>query len=122
MTRVDEGVLQGSDSSMQRIRMKRKLRAVLALVLMTALPPIFAQAPPGQYSLDIAGQPLVAALKEFSQQTGLQVGYLPASAEEEGTIVGPLKGQYTVEAALGELLARSGLSFRRVNEKTIAVL
>jgi iron complex outermembrane recepter protein len=75
-----------------------------------------------QYTLEIERQPIVAALTEFSRQTGLQVGYLPRNAQEESTIVAELKGQYTAESALQELLAPSGLLFERVNEKTLAVM
>lgn len=66
--------------------------------------------------------PLPAALRQFSLQTGLQVGHLPDPRAKQTTHVRPLNGRYTAEAALAELLAGSGLSFKRVNDRTIAIV
>ncbi len=101
--------------------MKRLLRAILACMAISLAAPALAATAQPRYSLDIARQSLTLALKDFSQQTGLSVGYLPADAREERIPVGPLKGRYTAEAALKQLLAPSGLSFERVNARTIAV-
>jgi outer membrane receptor protein involved in Fe transport len=97
----------------------RSLPACAALALAT---PSFAQGGSADhYQLQIARLPLVAALKEFSHQTGLQIGYLPHEAADGVVLSAPLEGQYTAEAALRQLLAPSGLGFERINERTIAV-
>src|SRR5215510_13368736 len=105
------------------------LRHLPACALLVLAAPSFAQslregsddASVDEFRLRIARLPLPAALKEFSRQTGLQVGYLPRSATDDAALSAPLKGRYTAEAALRQLLAPSGLTFERVNERTIAV-
>lgn len=75
------------------------------------------------YELHIERQPLVQLLNEFSKQTGLQViGMLEADSVAGRSVVGPLIGRYTAEAALRELQSTTGLAFRVVNPDTIAVM
>lgn len=103
--------------------MRTIVRGLSACILAGLAAPLWAgDSPSNQYRLEIKRQPVVAALAEFSRQTGLQVTYLPKNEQEEGTIAAELKGQYTAEAGLQELLAPSGLSFERVNEKTLVVM
>lgn len=79
--------------------------------------------PPAEYELHIARLPLVQSLNEFSKQTGLQViGMIDAGVVASRAEAGPLTGQYTAEAAMNALLSQTGLAFRRVNIKTIAVM
>jgi iron complex outermembrane receptor protein len=72
------------------------------------------------YPLDIERSPLRAALGKLSIQTGLQLGLLtdmvPATV-----LVGPLQGLYTREQALNVLLRGTGLKYRFVNERTVAI-
>jgi hypothetical protein len=76
-----------------------------------------------QYVLQIDRQPLLATLRVLSEQTGLQVVGLMARDSEDGQrIVGPLHGAYTAEAALNALLEKSDLVFKRVNDRTIAIV
>ncbi len=121
MSRGIEAVYGGVLANHQGIVMRTISRILLACAALSLLTPAFADTPEPQYSLNIARQSLTLALKEFSRQTGLAVGYLPTNASEERTLVGPLKGRYTVDTALSELLAPSGLSFERINARTIAV-
>jgi hypothetical protein len=96
--------------------MKKRSRVLACAVAALAFF-IGAHAASEEYTLNIDALPLNAALKEFSRQTGLQI-YLK---EEPKILTAPLKGQYTADAALKELLGSSGLSFTRVNDRTIAV-
>lgn len=96
-----------------------KLAALLSGILAGAAPALAQD--PGELHLDIVRQPLHSALNEFSLQTGLQVGRLDAPAAR-ALMVGPVKGDYTPEEALSRLLAQSGFTFRRVNDRTIAVI
>lgn len=105
----------------QGVGMRRLLCGLPACALAGFAVPVWADDSSTQYTLEIEQQPIVAALTEFSRQTGLQVGYLPETPEEENAIVAPLKGQYTVESALKEMLKPSGLGFERVNERTVSV-
>jgi hypothetical protein len=97
--------------------------ALLALALSAMISSATAQTLEKQYSLQIERQPLVGTLRELSKQTGLQlVGLLGTNADDQARVVGPLNGDYTAEAALNELLAQSSLVFKRVNDRTIAII
>jgi len=74
-----------------------------------------------EYNLEIASQPIYAALQELSKQTGLNVSLFVKSDEQKSVVIAPVSGRYTLEAALSQMLAPSGLVFTRVNETTIAV-
>lgn len=101
----------------------RRVSSLLALAISAALAPVLAQTSATQYSLRIDRQPLVAMLRDLSKQTGLQfVGPLVRSSAADTALVGPLSGDYTAEAALEQLLAKSHLVFKRVNENTIAIV
>src|SRR4051812_41420453 len=57
-----------------------------------------------EYELSIPRQGVSDALLELSHQTGVQLGYIPTTAEEEATLVGPLNGRYTIAMALAKML------------------
>lgn len=76
----------------------------------------------GEYIFEIDRTPLRAALVEFSLQTGLQVSYVTKDSGEGSELVGPLKGRYTVESALNQLVAGTGLTYTRVNGSTISLV
>jgi len=70
--------------------------------------------------VDIRPQPLRIALRKFAEQTNLQVLY--SDTEVESTLYARgVKGEYSAEAAIRELLADVKLSGEFVNEKTIAI-
>jgi iron complex outermembrane receptor protein len=74
-----------------------------------------------RYDLDIPRQALDTALKELAKQTGLQVARF--SDRGNGSLmVGPVRGEVTAETALDSLLEASGLTYRVVNDRTIAVM
>lgn len=97
------------------------LRASIALALAASVIPVAAQALVRHYQLNIPRQPLDSAIKEFAQQTGLQIARFSDVATSK-TIVGPLTGDFSVDGALKSLLSTSGLGYRLVNERTIAVV
>jgi iron complex outermembrane recepter protein len=74
-----------------------------------------------QYKFDIGAAPFSRALREFSQQSGLQVLYLPGSEAEATIIVGPISGEYTAEEAMLVLVRPLGARFTWLNERTIAI-
>lgn len=101
----------------------RKVSGLLAMAIGALAAPVLAQTSSPQYSLQIERQPLLDTLRELSKQTGLQlVGFLDTAAGQEVQFAGPLKGEYTAEAALNELLAQSNFVYRRVNDRTIAIV
>ena len=72
-----------------------------------------------QEGLSIKAQPLASALREFSAQTGLQIGY---SAElADGKQSRGVEGIDDPETALDALLASSGLEHRFVNGSTVII-
>ena len=96
--------------------------AVVCLALVLP-PPAAAQASrTKEYSLDISRQPLTRALEQLNLQTGLYYAYIPASAEEEKTLVGPLNGNYQIDKALTELLKSTDLTFEWTAAKTVSIV
>lgn len=74
-----------------------------------------------KHELNISRQTLDSALKDLARQTGLQIARM--SDQVDGSaLVGPLNGTLTTEEALKSLLGAQGLTFRIVNDTTIAVV
>jgi iron complex outermembrane receptor protein len=95
------------------------ISATLAVAAIGA--PLTAQAIAKHYNLNIPRQPLDSALKDFAQQTGLQIARLVSNETSEDP-VGPVSGDISAEDALKALLAPRGLTYQVVNERTIAVV
>ena len=68
---------------------------------------------------NIAAQPLSQALREYAQQSGDQVVFY--SEIGKGRAAPALTGSYTRQEALQRLLENTGLKYRRVNAKTVAI-
>lgn len=69
----------------------------------------------------IEAAPLSAALRELARQTGLQI----ARFSDDTTArlrVGPVTGELTSAQALEQLLVGTGLTYRFVNERTVAIV
>ncbi|MGH8176110.1 MAG: hypothetical protein ACREV5_07625 [Steroidobacter sp.] len=66
----------------------RGLTVLLAAALMI---PAWADTAVQEFRLELARQSLATTLKEFSRQTGLQIGFFPRNSTEENLIVGPLR-------------------------------
>lgn len=98
------------------------LAALVACMSLAVGAVTHAQTNAREYAFDIPQMAITPALREFSRRTGLQVGYFPDTPEEEKQLVGPLKGRYTVDAALTELLTPVGLSFEWVNTRTVTIV
>ncbi|HWL64324.1 MAG TPA: TonB-dependent receptor [Steroidobacteraceae bacterium] len=79
-----------------------------------------AQAPDRPVVFDIRPQPLSSALLQFSSQSGLQV--VAAEAGVATRRVPGLRGRMLPGTALRRLLAGTGLTFRRIDADTIAVV
>ena len=81
--------------------------------------PAFSQTSGREYD-DIERQPIADALADLSQQTGLRVTRF-AEQLQRNSLVAPLGGRYTAEAAVAQLLLGSGFSFEQVDERTISI-
>lgn len=102
--------------------MNKNLRSVAAAVAL-ALASAWSSAqesPTGQVErFEIKAQPLSSALRAFADQTGEQVVFF--SEIGKGLQAAEVVGNYTREQALQRLLNRTGLTFERLNQKTIAI-
>jgi iron complex outermembrane receptor protein len=81
-----------------------------------------AQNSPRKYPIDIPQQALTPALHRLWMQTGILYGYSPESPAEEAMLVGPVKGQYTIDEALTLLLSQTGLTFSWIDSKNVAIV
>lgn len=81
-----------------------------------------AQNPPRKYAIDIPQQALTPALHQLWRQTGVLYGYSPESDAEEAMLVGPVKGEYTIDEALGLLLRQTELTFSWIDSKNVAIV
>lgn len=100
------------------------LRAMIASLLAIASAGALAQtsstgADQARQEFNIAAQPLSQALREYAQQSGDQVVFY--SDISKGREAPALTGSYTRQEALQRLLENTGLKYRRVNPKTIAI-
>src|SRR5579883_3206873 len=73
------------------------------------------------YHLDIPRQPLDGALSELARETGLQIARFSDTPGGE-VLAGPLSGDMPVGKALATLLGPSGLTYKMINDRTIAVV
>src|ERR1700736_413741 len=90
----------------------------MVLGLCAAVLPASAQA---LIQINIPRQSLDTALKDFARQTGLQIGRF-SDTVDGSAIVGPVTGELSAEQALKSLLVPSGLSYKMVNARTIAIV
>lgn len=71
------------------------------------------------YAIDLDGGSLQDALRQFAEQTGLQIAYFTHVAEGRGASA--VSGRLTAGQALEALLEGSGLVSERIDEHTIAI-
>ncbi|HEY0182623.1 MAG TPA: TonB-dependent receptor, partial [Rhodopila sp.] len=69
--------------------------------------------------IDIAAEPLDAAIRSLIQQTGLQIAY-PASLSQN-THSSAVSGTYTPSEALSRMLAGTGLTYRFTGANTVTL-
>ena len=84
-------------------------RLSTAALAMALLAPIASQAEAQKIQFDIGAQSLPSALRQFGQQSQLQVLY--SADEVQGLRSNAVRGQLSVEAALAELLRGTGASY-----------
>lgn len=97
---------------------------IMGMVLLGSQPVIAAPTPHPSDTrvlrIDIRATSLSGALRGLARQCGLQVARFSDVARE--TAVSPLSGEMTCTRALERLLAGTGLAFRFVNERTVAIM
>jgi iron complex outermembrane receptor protein len=95
--------------------------AGLGLASASAAPTIEASVQPTRWQLSISRLPLNQAVTQLAQQIGVEIARL-AEVGSTNPMVGPLSGSYTRDEALTLLLTGTGLSYRFVNEHTVAII
>lgn len=95
--------------------------ATVILALLGASLPGNGQAAVRLYDLNIPRQSLDTALKEFGRQTGLQIARFTDTGTADVS-VGPISGAHSMHQALTMMLTELNLTYRVVNERTIAVV
>ena len=112
-----------------RRRLKQSVALCGLLAVMSAVPqlsPVYAALPQQQSSvvetneIDISAQTLKRAFLEFTAQTSVQVVY--ASRLNVDVPIKPLKGSFTADEALRQMLSGTGLTYRYENTKTIRIV
>ncbi len=73
------------------------------------------------YRIEIRSTTLTAALKDLARQTSLEFARF-SDISTKTVIVGPLSGSFTRTEALDQLLRGTGLTYRFVNERTVAIV
>src|SRR5688500_4844373 len=79
----------------------------------------YASADQVRQEFSIAAQPVSQALRAYAQQSGDQVVFYYDIGK--GRASAAVEGSYTRQEALKRLLENTGLKYRRVNAKTIAI-
>lgn len=79
------------------------------------------EAPTTRVALHIEPQPVRAALKTFSDQTGVQVLLRVDNISLDKIMAPRISGELTVPAALDRLLRNSGLKYEFVNDHTVRI-
>ena len=97
------------------------MKAILLGVAAAAAAAQSADAQQKIHQIDIDSSALNAALAQLARQTDIQLARFSDSGSAD-TLVGPLHGAYTLEQALGHLLAGTGMTYRFVNERTVAIV
>lgn len=69
---------------------------------------------------EIEAQPVASALQRFAEQSGFQLAWLATDVSD--IRAHEVKGSFTPQDAIQRLLDGTGLDYRQVDEKTIAVL
>lgn len=86
--------------------------------VLAAAQPIAPSSP--QLTINIKPQPIVEALNEWAQQTGLQV--IVPENEATSKLTSPaVKGRFTPQAALDHLISGTPLKYRYINARTVAI-
>jgi outer membrane receptor protein involved in Fe transport len=73
-------------------------------------------------AVNIQPQPVIGALKELGEQTGLQLLMRVDGASSNAIVVEPVTGELSLKAALDKLLAGTGLTYEFVNDRTVRIV
>ena len=98
----------------------RGLAASIAFTLSCAAATAQAAQAPAAERFDIQAQALSGALRAYAEQTGEQVVFFSDIGQGLRSVA--VVGEFTREQALSKLLENTGLTYERVNPRTIAIV
>src|ERR1700691_6087458 len=99
-----------------------RLYSILVIICLAAVPLYSGPAlgiEPAEFDLKIDSQPLGLALQEVAKQCGIQIIFF--SKITEGYQAPALRGHFTTDQALRQLLDDSKLTYHEINPKTIEI-
>lgn len=104
--------------------MKSKIAKLSSSLLFTAIcitPPALsiAASPEISQRFAIGAQPLSSALRQYADQAGEQVVFFSEIGKDQ--LSADVVGEFTRDQALKKILSNTGLTFERLNAKTIAI-
>jgi iron complex outermembrane recepter protein len=94
------------------------LSALTATVLVSS-DALADESAPAKENFNISSQPVSRALRTYALQTGDQVVYFSEVAKSRASAA--VSGQFTRDEALRKLLQNTGLTYQRLNTRTIAI-
>jgi TonB-dependent siderophore receptor len=106
----------GTEAVRENVSMNRKAPLTATLLALCAG---LAQAAEPARHFEISAQPLSGALRAFADLTGEQVVFFSEIGRDQ--LSAEVVGHYTPEQALGRLLHNTGLTFERLDTRTIAI-
>lgn len=97
--------------------------AVVALAGTTlpVMPALSAESAPARFRLTIESQPIREALRALGEQMGLQILFRSETVATEGMRSTRVTGELSAQEALDQLLARTGLKYEFINERTVRI-
>src|SRR5262245_25160973 len=72
-------------------------------------------------AVNIQQQPVLAALKQLGEQTGLQLLMRVDNVSVDGVMAQKVSGDLTLRAALEQLLSNTGLQYELINDHTVRI-
>ena len=113
-----EGTMTPHSNRIRWQRVMLNFAGFIVLSLVMTIMPAFAQTAQAS-EFKVEAQPLDDAINAIADQAGVQIVF--HSEDARGVRAPALEGTYTPEQALDHVLAGTGLEYRRVNERTLAV-
>jgi len=95
------------------------MKGVFILTLCHAVPALSAEDKSQKIQLDLPSSDLASALNSFAEKTGVELSY-PASMVA-GSKAKQLKGSYSVQEGLNELLRGTGLTYRLTGDNSVTL-
>jgi iron complex outermembrane recepter protein len=115
----DDGILSGEPRRHVSVHWAARRAPARVLLLLAPFISLHALGSEVRHELQIEAQPISAALRALSAQTGLQVLLFSQDAAEKRSDV--VRGYLTDDEALSAILDDSGLIYQKINDNTVVI-